>query len=50
MLKVLRPALARVLTPAGQLLARTPMTPNALTIIGTMPAANGILGLGICEG
>jgi CDP-diacylglycerol---glycerol-3-phosphate 3-phosphatidyltransferase len=36
MLKVLRPALGRLLTPVGQALARTPITPNALTIVGTI--------------
>jgi CDP-diacylglycerol--glycerol-3-phosphate 3-phosphatidyltransferase len=36
MLKVLRPALGRLLTPAGQALARTPITPNAVTIVGTV--------------
>ncbi len=36
MLNKLRPALARVLEPAGQALARTPLTPNAITIIGTV--------------
>jgi CDP-diacylglycerol---glycerol-3-phosphate 3-phosphatidyltransferase len=45
MLKVLRPALGRVLTPAGQLLARTPVTPNALTIIGTIGMSAGALAL-----
>ncbi len=45
MLKVLRPAIARVLTPAGQLLARTPVTPNALTIIGTIGMSAGALWL-----
>jgi CDP-diacylglycerol---glycerol-3-phosphate 3-phosphatidyltransferase len=45
MLKVLRPALARVLTPVGQLLARTPVTPNALTIIGTIGMSAGALWL-----
>jgi CDP-diacylglycerol---glycerol-3-phosphate 3-phosphatidyltransferase len=45
MLKVLRPGLARVLTPAGQLLARTPVTPNALTIIGTIGMSAGALTL-----
>ena len=45
MLKVLRPALARVLTPIGQLLARTPVTPNALTIIGTIGMSAGALWL-----
>jgi CDP-diacylglycerol--glycerol-3-phosphate 3-phosphatidyltransferase len=45
MLKVLRPSLARVLTPAGQVLARTPVTPNALTIIGTIGMSAGALTL-----
>jgi CDP-diacylglycerol--glycerol-3-phosphate 3-phosphatidyltransferase len=36
MLNKLRPALARVLGPAGEALARTPLTPNAITIIGTI--------------
>ncbi|HXW43951.1 MAG TPA: CDP-alcohol phosphatidyltransferase family protein [Streptosporangiaceae bacterium] len=36
MLKVLRPALARALNPLGQALARTPITPNAVTIVGTV--------------
>jgi CDP-diacylglycerol---glycerol-3-phosphate 3-phosphatidyltransferase len=36
MLKVLRPALGRLLTPVGQALARTPITPNAVTIVGTI--------------
>src|SRR5215470_8580269 len=45
MLKVLRPAIARVLTPAGQLLARTPVTSNALTIIGTIGMSAGALAL-----
>src|ERR1700743_2244349 len=45
MLKVLRPALARVLTPVGQLLARTPITPNMITIAGTIGMAAGALWL-----
>jgi CDP-diacylglycerol---glycerol-3-phosphate 3-phosphatidyltransferase len=45
MLKVLRPAIARILTPAGQVLARTPVTPNALTIIGTIGMSAGALTL-----
>jgi CDP-diacylglycerol--glycerol-3-phosphate 3-phosphatidyltransferase len=45
MLKVLRPAIARVLTPVGQVLARTPVTPNALTIIGTIGMSAGALWL-----
>jgi len=45
MLKVLRPAIARVLTPAAEVLARTPVTPNALTIIGTIGMSAGALTL-----
>jgi len=45
MLKVLRPAIARVLTPVGEILARTPVTPNALTIIGTVGMSAGALWL-----
>ena len=45
MLKVLRPAIARVLTPVGQVLARTPVTPNALTILGTVGMSAGALWL-----
>ena len=36
MLKVLRPALGRLLTPLGNALARTPVTPNAITVVGTV--------------
>jgi CDP-diacylglycerol---glycerol-3-phosphate 3-phosphatidyltransferase len=36
MLKVLRPALGRLLTPVGEALARTPITPNAVTVVGTI--------------
>jgi CDP-diacylglycerol---glycerol-3-phosphate 3-phosphatidyltransferase len=43
MLKVLRPALARLLTPVGQALARTPITPNALTVIGAIGMSAGAL-------
>lgn len=45
MLNNLRPALARVLTPAGEALARTPLTPNAVTIIGTIGVSAGALAL-----
>jgi CDP-diacylglycerol---glycerol-3-phosphate 3-phosphatidyltransferase len=45
MLKVLRPGLNRLLTPAGEALARTPVTPNALTIIGTVGMTAGALTL-----
>jgi CDP-diacylglycerol---glycerol-3-phosphate 3-phosphatidyltransferase len=36
MLKVLRPALGRLLTPVAQFLARTPVTPNMITVVGTV--------------
>lgn len=45
MLNKLRPALNRVLTPAGQALARTPLTPNEVTVIGTVGVAAGALAL-----
>jgi CDP-diacylglycerol---glycerol-3-phosphate 3-phosphatidyltransferase len=40
-----RPAIARLLTPVGEALARTPVTPNALTIIGTVGMSAGALTL-----
>jgi CDP-diacylglycerol--glycerol-3-phosphate 3-phosphatidyltransferase len=45
MLKAIRPALDRVLVPAGRALARTPVTPNALTVIGTLGVSAGALAL-----
>jgi CDP-diacylglycerol---glycerol-3-phosphate 3-phosphatidyltransferase len=45
MLNVLRPAISRVLTPVGHALARTPITANAVTMIGTVGVAGGALGL-----
>jgi CDP-diacylglycerol---glycerol-3-phosphate 3-phosphatidyltransferase len=58
MLKVLRPALGRLLTPVGQALARTPITPNAVTIVGTIgmsasaliffPTGHLFLGVMVC--
>jgi CDP-diacylglycerol--glycerol-3-phosphate 3-phosphatidyltransferase len=45
MLKVLRPGLARLLTPVGRVLARTPLTPDALTVIGTAGVTAGALTL-----
>jgi CDP-diacylglycerol---glycerol-3-phosphate 3-phosphatidyltransferase len=45
MLKVLRPGLARLLTPAGRALARTPVTPNMLTVTGTVGMTVGALSL-----
>lgn len=45
MLNAIRPALARVLDPVGRALARTPVTPNALTVIGTVGVCAGALSL-----
>jgi CDP-diacylglycerol--glycerol-3-phosphate 3-phosphatidyltransferase len=45
MLTVLRPALARLLNPVGTALARTPVTPNALTITGAVGMSAGALAL-----
>jgi len=45
MLNTLRPALNRILVPAGQALARTPLTPNAITIIGTVGVSASALAL-----
>jgi len=45
MLNVLRPVIAHLLTPVGELLARTPVTPNALTITGALGVSAGALAL-----
>src|SRR6266487_3014100 len=45
MLNVLRPFLARLLTPVGEALARTPVTPNAVTLTGTAGVVAGALWL-----
>jgi CDP-diacylglycerol---glycerol-3-phosphate 3-phosphatidyltransferase len=45
MLKVLRPGLARLLAPAGEVLARTPLTANMLTVIGATGVTAGALTL-----
>ncbi len=45
MLNVLRPALARLLTPVGEALARTPVTANAVTMTGTAGVVAGALWL-----
>jgi CDP-diacylglycerol--glycerol-3-phosphate 3-phosphatidyltransferase len=45
MLNVLRPVLDRVMIPAGRALARTPLTPNVLTLIGTLGVSAGALSL-----
>ncbi len=44
-MKLLRPGLTRLLTPVGQALARTPVTPNAITITGTAGVVAGALWL-----
>jgi CDP-diacylglycerol--glycerol-3-phosphate 3-phosphatidyltransferase len=45
MLNVLRPAVSRLLTPVGQALARTPVTPNAVTVTGAVGMVAGALTL-----
>ncbi|WP_119732123.1 phosphatidylinositol phosphate synthase [Thermomonospora amylolytica] len=45
MLNKLRPALGRVLTPIGQAVARTGVSPNMITVIGTVGVVAGALGL-----
>src|SRR5713226_5095603 len=45
MLNVLRPALARLLTPVGEALARTPVPANAVTMTGTAGVVAGALWL-----
>lgn len=45
MLKVLRPGLGRLLAPAGRALARTPVTPNMITVIGAIGMTAGALTL-----
>src|SRR5262249_21879065 len=45
MLKVLRPGLGRLLEPAVTALARTPITPNMITVIGVVGMSAGALTL-----
>ena len=45
MLHVPRPLLTRLLTPTGRALARTPVTPNMITLTGTAGVAAGALWL-----
>jgi len=45
MLNVLRPVLARMLDPVASALARTPVTPDAITITGTAGVCAGALTL-----
>lgn len=44
MLNLLRPALGHVLTPVGRTVARTGVTPNTITIVGTVGVVAGALG------
>ncbi|WP_433324005.1 phosphatidylinositol phosphate synthase [Spirillospora sp. CA-294931] len=44
MLNKVRPALGRVLTPIGRTVARTGVTPNTITVIGTVGVVAGALG------
>ena len=45
MLNTLRPVFARLMDPVAGALARTPVTPNAITITGTVGVAAGALSL-----
>jgi CDP-diacylglycerol---glycerol-3-phosphate 3-phosphatidyltransferase len=45
MLNFLRPGIARLLDPVGQALARTPVTPNMLTVAGTVGVSASALAL-----
>src|SRR5690242_13026253 len=45
MLNVLRPFFTRLLTPVSRWLARTPVTPNMVTVVGTVGVAGGALAL-----
>ncbi len=45
MLNPLRPVMTRLFTPLGAALARTPITPNMITVAGTVGGVGGALGL-----
>lgn len=45
MLNALRPKIERLLTPAVRALARAGVTPNQVTVVGTLGVAAGALGL-----
>ena len=45
MLNFLRPGIARLLNPVGQALARTPVTPNMITVIGTVGVSGAALSM-----
>ncbi len=44
MLNTLRPQLERLLTPAGRALGRSGVTPNEITVVGTVGVTAGALG------
>src|SRR5690348_17309303 len=43
MLNRIRPAVSKVVTPIGKVLARTGVTPNVITVTGTLGVAGGAL-------
>jgi CDP-diacylglycerol---glycerol-3-phosphate 3-phosphatidyltransferase len=45
MLNFLRPGIARLLNPVGQALARTPVTPNMITVTGTVGVSAAALSM-----
>ncbi len=45
MLNFLRPGIARLLNPIGEALARTPITPNMITVIGTVGVSGAALSM-----
>jgi CDP-diacylglycerol---glycerol-3-phosphate 3-phosphatidyltransferase len=45
MLNFLRPGVARLLNPVGEALARTPITPNMITVIGTVGVSGAALSM-----
>jgi phosphatidylinositol phosphate synthase len=45
MLNVLRPFFTRLFTPVGEALARTPVTPNMITVAGTVGVAASALSM-----
>jgi CDP-diacylglycerol--glycerol-3-phosphate 3-phosphatidyltransferase len=45
MLNFLRPGIARLLNPVGEALARTPVTPNMITVIGTVGVSGAALSM-----
>ena len=45
MLNFLRPGMARLLSPVGHALARTPVTPNMITVIGAVGVSGAALSM-----